>query len=57
LNFYFYFISQVENDLQHIYDASNQEELMHFYKQYGKDVNDLNHHAQRRQQVNYFFYC
>lgn len=44
---------QVEDDLQHIYDASNQEELIHFYKQYGKDIIDLNSHAQRRQQVTY----
>jgi hypothetical protein len=27
---------------------------MHFYKQYGKDMNDLNHHTQRRQQVKSF---
>ncbi|CAF2404143.1 unnamed protein product [Rotaria sp. Silwood2] len=40
----------VEEDLQHIYNVSNQEELIHYYKQYGKDLNDLNHHAQRRQQ-------
>ncbi|CAF1013767.1 unnamed protein product [Rotaria sordida] len=43
-------IRLVEDDLQHIYNASNQEELIHYYKQYGKDINDLNHHTQRRQQ-------
>ena len=43
--------SQVEDDLQHIHDASNQEELVHFYKQYGKNIIDLSQHAQRRQQV------
>ncbi|CAF4475356.1 unnamed protein product, partial [Rotaria socialis] len=43
-------IRLVEDDLQHIRDAANQEELNHFYQQYGKDINDLNHHAQRRQQ-------
>ena len=41
----------MEDDLQHIHDASNQEELIHFYKQYGKDIIDLSQHAQRRQQV------
>jgi catenin alpha len=48
-------ISIVKNDLQHIFNASNQEELNQFYKQYGKDINDLNHHTQRRQQVKLFF--
>ncbi|CAF1306330.1 unnamed protein product [Rotaria magnacalcarata] len=43
-------IRLLEDDLQHIRDAANQEELNHFYQQYGKDINDLNHHAQRRQQ-------
>ncbi|UJR28554.1 hypothetical protein I4U23_009788 [Adineta vaga] len=43
-------IRLVEDDLQRIYDASNQEELVHFYKQYGKDIIDLSQHAQRRQQ-------
>ncbi|CAF3413360.1 unnamed protein product [Rotaria sp. Silwood1] len=43
-------IRLIEDDLQHIYNVSNQEELIHYYKQYGKDLNDLNHHAQRRQQ-------
>jgi catenin alpha len=47
-------IRLVEDDLQHIHDASNQEELVHFYKQYGKDIVDLSQHAQRRQQVNEF---
>lgn len=42
---------QVEDDLQRIHDASNQDELIHFYKQYGKDIVDLSQHAQRRQQV------
>ncbi|CAF3061659.1 unnamed protein product [Rotaria sp. Silwood2] len=42
-------IRLVEDDLQHIHDASNQEELIHFYKQYGKDIVDLSQHAQRRQ--------
>jgi hypothetical protein len=42
---------QVEDDLQRIHDASNQEELVHFYKQYGKNIVDLSQHAQRRQQV------
>ncbi|CAF3798953.1 unnamed protein product [Rotaria magnacalcarata] len=42
-------IRLVEDDLQHIHDASNQEELVHFYKQYGKDIIDLSQHAQRRQ--------
>ena len=51
---YSFDISQVEDDLQHIHDASNQEELVHFYKQYGKDIVDLNQHAQRRQQVKSF---
>jgi len=45
---------KVEDDLQHIHDASNQEELVHFYKQYGKDIVDLSQHAQRRQQVESF---
>ena len=45
-------ISLVEKDLQMIYKAGNQDDLMQFYKQYGKDVNDLNLHTQRRQQVN-----
>ncbi|CAF3556131.1 unnamed protein product [Adineta steineri] len=43
-------IRLVEDDLQRIHDASNQEELVHFYKQYGKDIIDLSQHAQRRQQ-------
>ncbi|CAF0738628.1 unnamed protein product [Didymodactylos carnosus] len=42
-------IRLVEDDLQHIRDASNQEELIHFYKQYGKDIIDLSNHAHRRQ--------
>jgi hypothetical protein len=47
-------IALVEKDLQLIFKASNQDELMQFYKQYGKDVNELNLHTQRRQQVNDF---
>ncbi|CAF1435634.1 unnamed protein product, partial [Adineta ricciae] len=43
-------IRLVEDDLQHIHDASNQDELVHYYKQYGKDIVDLSQHAQRRQQ-------
>ena len=43
----------MEDDLQHIHDASNQEELIHYYKQYGKDIVDLSQHAQRRQQVKF----
>jgi hypothetical protein len=50
----FFCIEKVEDDLQHIHDASNQEELIHFYKQYGKDIVDLSQHAQRRQQVKFF---
>ena len=47
-------ISLVEQDLQRISKAANQEELMHLYKQYGKDMNELNLHIQRRQQVRFF---
>ncbi len=47
-------VSIVEKDLQMIYKAGHHDELMQFYKQYGKDVNDLNLHTQRRQQVNDF---
>ena len=47
---------KVEDDLQHIHDASNQEELVHFYKQYGKDIIDLSQHAQRRQYVKSFIF-
>ena len=47
-------ISLVENDLQHIYNAKNQEELNQFYKQYGKNINDLNYYTQQRQQVKIF---
>jgi catenin alpha len=47
-------IALVEKDLQLIFKASNQDELLQFYKQYGKDVNELNLHTQRRQQVNDF---
>ncbi|CAF1207289.1 unnamed protein product [Adineta ricciae] len=43
-------IRLVEDDLQRIHDASNQDELVHYYKQYGKDIVDLSQHAQRRQQ-------
>ncbi|CAF0849382.1 unnamed protein product [Adineta ricciae] len=43
-------IRLVENDLQQIHDAANQDELIQFYKQYGKDVSNLGYHAQRRQQ-------
>ncbi|CAF1023466.1 unnamed protein product [Adineta ricciae] len=43
-------IRLVENDLQQIHDAANQDELVQFYKQYGKDVSNLSYHAQRRQQ-------
>ena len=43
----------MENDLQQIHDAANQDELVQFYKQYGKDVSNLSYHAQRRQQVMY----
>ncbi|CAF3797059.1 unnamed protein product [Adineta steineri] len=43
-------IRLVENDLQHIRDASNQEELIQFYKQYGKNMTNLTNHTQRRQQ-------
>jgi catenin alpha len=49
-------ISLVENDLQHIYNAKNQGELNQFYKQYGKDINDLNYYTQHRQQVKSFFF-
>ncbi len=49
-------ISKVEDDLQHIHDASNQEELIQFYKQYGKDMSNLSYHTQRRQQVKSFGY-
>ncbi|CAF0749430.1 unnamed protein product [Didymodactylos carnosus] len=42
-------IRLVEDDLQQIRDASNQEELIHYYKQYGKDIIDLSNHAHRRQ--------
>jgi hypothetical protein len=55
LNKIFFFFRKVEDDLQHIHDASNQEELVHYYKQYGKDIVDLSQHAQRRQQVKIFF--
>ncbi len=48
-------ISLVEKDLQMIFKTTNQDELMQFYKQYGKDVNELNLHTQRRQQVNIIF--
>jgi catenin alpha len=48
------FLSLVENDLQNIYNASNQEELNQFYKHYEKNITDLNHHTQRRQQVKSF---
>ena len=41
----------MEDDLQRIHDASNQDELVHYYKQYGKDIVVLSQHAQRREQV------
>lgn len=51
-------ISHVENDLKSIYNVKNLEELNQIYKQYGKDVHDLNHYTQQRQQVKFlkFFY-
>lgn len=44
-------LSLVEKDLQQIVKATNQEDLMRFYKQYEKDFQDFNLHAYRRQQV------
>ncbi len=57
-------ISLVEKDLQQISKVKNQEELIQIYKQYRKDMDDLNLHTQRRQQVksvrlifqNFFFF-
>lgn len=44
-------LSFVEKDLQQIVKATNQEDLMRFYKQYEKDFQEFNLHAHRRQQV------
>lgn len=44
-------LTLVEKDLQQMIKATNQEDLMRFYKQYEKDLQELNIHAQRRQQV------
>ena len=49
-------LSLVEKDLQQIVKATNQEDLMRFYKQYEKDLQEFNLHAHRRQQVTKRFY-
>ena len=45
---------QVENDLGRIRNASNQQELMDCFKEFGKSVVELSERAAQRQNVSSF---